>query len=122
MPKVYATVPEEERPMGLTNIEVNEENIEGFLGTSDIEYDRILASEPMVSSIAHSVVLIRTKENADIDAIKTKIKESINPRKWVCVGVEPDDVIIENKGNLIIVIVVEDEKIRNEIIDEFRSL
>ena len=122
MTKVYATVPEEEKPMALTNIEVNEENIEGFLGTADIEYESILASESMIGSIAHSVILVRTKDNADINEIKTKIKENINPRKWVCVGVEPDDVIIENKGNLIIVIVVEDENIRNEIIKEFKSL
>ena len=122
MTKVYASVPEDERPMALTNIEGNEENIEGFLGTSDIEYDSILASESMIGSIAHSVVLIRTKENADMDAIKTKIKENINPRKWVCVGVESEDVIIENKGNLIIVIVVEDENIRNNISKEFKSL
>ena len=122
MTKVYASVPEDDRPMALTNTEVTEENIEGFLGTSDIEYDSILASESMIGSIAHSVVLIRTKENADIDAIKTKIKENINPRKWICVGVEPEDVIIENKGNLIIVIVIEDENIRNSISKEFKSL
>lgn len=122
MDKVYVNVPEDERPMGLSKIEVNDENIEGFLGTSDIEYDEILASEPMVSSIAHSVVLIRVKDNADIEGIKTKIKDNINPRKWVCVGVEPDEVIIENKGNLIIVIVVEDENIRNEIAKEFKGL
>ncbi|MCH5166288.1 MAG: hypothetical protein J1F35_00210 [Erysipelotrichales bacterium] len=122
MTKVYASVPEEERPMALTNIEVTDENIEGFLGTSDIEYDSILASESMVGSIAHSVVLIRTKENADVNAIKAKIKENINPRKWVCVGVEPEDVIIENKGNLIIIIVIEDENIRNNINKEFKGL
>ena len=122
MTKVYADILESERPMSLTNIEVNEDNIEGFLGTSDIEYDSILASEPMISSIAHSVVLIRTKENADIEAIKTKIKENINPRKWICVWVEPEDVIIESKGNLIIVILVENEEHRNAIIKEFRSL
>lgn len=122
MTKVYATIPEDERPMALTNIEVNDENIVSFLGTSDIEYDSILASEPMISSIAHSVVLVRTKENADVDAIKTKIKENINPRKWVCVGVEPDEVIIENRGDLIIVIMVQDEEQRNKIITEFKSL
>lgn len=122
MTKVYSTVPEDDKPTSLSNIEVNEENIEGFLGTSDIEYDEILASEPMITSIAHSVVLVRTKENADVEAIKNKIKENINPRKWICVGVEPDDVIIENKGDLIIVILVNSENVRNEIIKEFRSL
>ena len=70
MEKVYADIPEDERPMMLTNTEVNEENIEYYLGTSDIEYEEALASESGVGSIAHSVVLVRTKDNADIEAIK----------------------------------------------------
>ena len=122
MSKVYEKVPEDDRPMALTNIEVNEENIVTFLGTSDIEYESILASEPMVSSIAHSVILIRTKEGADVGAIKTKIKENINPRKWVCVWVEDDDVIIDSKGDLIIVIMVEQEEIRTLIQEGFNNL
>ena len=58
MAKVYADIPEDERPMMLTNTEVNEENIEYFLGTKDIEYEEALASESGVGSIAHSVVLV----------------------------------------------------------------
>ena len=38
MTKVYAEIPEEQRPMGLTNMEINSENIEGFLGTDKIEF------------------------------------------------------------------------------------
>ena len=122
MSKVYADIPEDERPMGLTNIEVNEENIESFLGTTEIEYESILASESMIGSIAHSTVLVRVKENADIEAIKTKIKENVDPRKWICVGVEEDDVIIKNKGDLIIVIIVEDESTREKISQGFDNL
>ena len=102
MDKVYTLIPEEERPMMLTNIEVNDENIESFLGTKDIEYEEALASESGVGSIAHSVVLVRVKDNADVEAIKDKIEKKINPRKWVCV--EAEEVEIESKGNLIIVI------------------
>lgn len=122
MTKLYADIPEDERPMMLTNMEVTEENIEGFLGTSDIEYVSALASESAVGSIAHSVVLVRTKENADIEDIKTKIKENVNPRKWICVGVEEEDVIVENKGNLIVLIMVEDENTRNKLEKAFNNL
>lgn len=108
MTKVYANLSEDEKPMGLTNIPVDKDNVEGFLGTADIEFEEALASEPMVSSIAHSVVLVRVKEDADIEATMTKIKENVNPRKWLCVGVEEDQVIVKNKGNLIILIMVAD--------------
>ena len=104
MTKVYAELPEDKRPMGLTNMEVNAENIEGFLGTSDIEYEEALASESMVGSIAHSVVLVRVAKDADVEETKKVIKENVNPRKWICVGVEEDQVIVKNKGNLIILI------------------
>lgn len=122
MTKVYSDIPEEERPMMLMNTEVTEENIEYYLGTTDIEYEEALASESGVGSIAHSVVLVRTKENADIEAIKTKIKENINPRKWICVGVEESDVIVKNKGNLIVLILIEDSKTREKIESSFDNL
>jgi len=122
MTKVYANIPEDERPMMLMNTEINEENIEYYLGTSDIEYESALASESGVGSIAHSVVLVRTKENADIESIKTKIEDNVDPRKWICVGVEEDDVIVENKGNLIILIMVEDETTREKLEDAFDNL
>lgn len=122
MTKVYADIPEDERPMMLMNTEVNGENIEYYLGTADIEYDESLASESGVGSIAHSVVLLRTKDNADIESIKTTIKENVDPRKWICVGVEEDDVIVKNKGNLIILIMVEDETTRTKIEQAFDNL
>ena len=122
MTKVYEKVSDDQKPMALTNIEVTDENIVGFLGTSDIEYESALASEPMISSIAHSVVLVRAKDGANVEDIKTQIKENVNPRKWVCVGVEPDEVIIENKGDLIIVIIVEQEDIRTLIQEGFNNL
>lgn len=102
MTKVYADVPEEERPMMLTNFEVTEENVENYLGTKDIEYEEALASESAVGSIAHSVVLVRMKDGANIEEAKKKIEENANPRKWICV--EADDVVVKNKGNLIILI------------------
>lgn len=114
MEKVYVDIPEEERPMMLTNMEITSENVEMFLGTADIEYEEALASESATGSIAHSVVLIRVKDNANVEAIKEKIENSVDPRKWICV--EAEDVEVESKGNLIIVIMSSEattEKIEN---------
>ena len=122
MTKVYADIPEENRPMMLENIKVNEEHIEYYLGTSDIEYEEALASESGIGSIAHSVVLVRAKKNADVESIKTKIKESINPNKWICVGVDEKDVIVENKGDLIILILVENSDNRESLKNAFDNL
>lgn len=122
MAQVYSDVAEDKRPMMLTNTAINEENIEYFLGTKDIEYTEALASESGVGSIAHSVVLLRTKENADVEKIKDKIENSVNPRKWICVGVEKEDLIVENKGDLVILIMVEDEETREKLENSFEKL
>ena len=122
MTKVYADVKEESKPMMLQNIEVTDENIEYYLGTKDIEYKEALASESAVGSIAHSVVLLRVKENADVEKVKETIKEKVNPRKWICVGVEKEDLIIKNKGDLVILIMVEDEEVRSTLEKGFDNL
>ena len=115
MDKVYASIPQEERPMMLMNTEVTKENVEMYLGTSDIEFEEALASESATGSIAHSVVLVRVKDGANVELIKEKIEKSINPRKWICV--EAEEVEIESKGNLIILIMsseINTEKIETE--------
>lgn len=64
MAKVYEGIPEEELPMALSNIEVTKDTLANYVGTSDIDMKEALASESMVGSIAHSVVLIRMNEGA----------------------------------------------------------
>lgn len=122
MTKLYDGIADEDKPMMLGNIELNEENIEGFVGTSDIEYKEAIASESMVGSIAHSVVLLRTKDGADVEDVKKKIKDNVNPRKWICVGVEPDDVIVKSKGDLVVLILIENAAIRETIDKNFNEL
>ena len=122
MDKVYAEIPEDERPMMLQQVEVNADNIEYYFGTSDISYKEALASEPAIGSIAHSVVLIRVADDASVEDVKTKIKENVNPRKWVCVGVEAEDVIVKNRGNLIILILEDDQTTREALEKGFDNL
>ena len=105
MTKVYANLGEDEKPM-LEQIEITKENVENYLGTADIEFEEALASEPTISSIAHSVVLVRVSEDADIEATMNKIKENAPHEKWFCVRVPKEEVIVKNKGNLIILIMV----------------
>ena len=108
MTKVYGDIPSNQLPMMLSNIEITSENQEYYLGTNDITYKEALASESMVGSIAHSVVLIRLNDSSDAEKVVSKLKESVNPRKWVCVGVE--EVKVENNGDLVIVIMNDTHK------------
>ena len=106
MSSVYENLDDENKPIMLENIDIDEENIEYYLGTDDIEFEEAIASESMTGSIAHSVVLVRVKDKANIEDIKKKIEDNVDPRKWICV--EAENVVVKSKGNLIILIMVND--------------
>lgn len=128
MDKIYADIKEEDRPM-LETVNILEQETENLddliiytIGTKDIKYKEIYESRPMIGSIAYSVVLVRMEEGADVEAAKTAIKDNVDPRKWFCVWVEPEDVIIKSKGDLIILIMVENETLRTQIEAGFDNL
>lgn len=128
MDKIYADIKEEDRPM-LETVNILEQETENLddliiytIGTKDIKYKEIYESRPMMGSIAYSVVLVRMEEGADVEAAKTAIKDNVDPRKWFCVWVEPEDVIIKSKGDLIILIMVENETLRTQIEKGFDNL
>ena len=72
----------------------------------------------MMTSVAHSVVLIRVKDEMTALKAKEELKETVDPRKWVCVGV--DNVITESKGNLVLLVM--DDEIGTKIRDNFLEL
>lgn len=121
---VYEDVAEDEKPMlGTINVLKDApDNVEYYIGTTDIEYEEIIASEPMMSSIAYSVVLVRMKDGADIEAAKQEILDNVNPAKWLCVEVPKEDVIVKNRGNVIILIMVENSEIREKLEKGFDEL
>ena len=107
MTKLYAGISEENLPMGLSNMEINKENVESFIGTSDVKYTEALANESMVGAIAHSVVLLRTESSAEAANAVEEIKAKVDPRKWICV--EASNVVVKNKGNLVVLIMSNEE-------------
>ena len=119
MKKLYENISEDEMPL-LETIEVTKENQEYYLGNVSFNYQEALASEPVMSSIAHSVVLIRLKDTKNIENIKKEIKEKVDPNKWICVGVEDKNVIVVSKGNLILLVM--DDEYATQIRDNFLNL
>lgn len=122
MSKVYNGIGEDNLPMYLENVELTEDTIYNYIGTSDIKWKEAIASESKIGSIAHSVVLIRMDDNAtskEITDAKKKIEENANPAKWVCV--EAEKVYVESKGKLIILI-MSDNELANTLKDNFDKL
>ena len=77
------------------------DNVAYMLGTADVAFTEGITSEAAIMTIPHSLILFRAEDGADIEAMKTAIKTNIDPRKWICVGVDPDQVIVDSIGNLV---------------------
>lgn len=107
MDKVYAGIPGEELPMMLGDMPVDSESAAYYLGTADVSFKEALANEPMISSIAHSVVLVRLNDAKDATDAVEKIKANVNPSKWLCATASK--VIVESKGDLVILIMSSEE-------------
>jgi predicted small lipoprotein YifL len=91
---------------GLTNIE----------GVAEAAYN-----EPMMSSQAYSVVLVKLAEGADATAIAEAMKTGINPSKWVCVTADKVETATVDGYVLLVMLsdVFADSLTCETVIDEF---
>ena len=62
------------------------------------------AYEPMMSSIAFSLVTVRVAPGADSKAVAESMKSGVDPRKWICV--EADDLLVAGYGDVVMLIMV----------------
>ncbi len=92
MDEMYANIPTDMVPMSLATMELDLQDIDTVsyhTGLTDLsQIEGIAISEPMMSSVAYSVVYIRTKDGADAEQIRQTLMDNVNPAKWLCVTAE----------------------------------
>jgi hypothetical protein len=64
----------------------------------------VYKSEPMMSSQAYSMVLVKTKNAEDTKEIANEMLKNIDPAKWICVCA--DDIKIVSSGDIILLIML----------------
>lgn len=74
------------------NMELNKQNFEEFSFIPWKEGIEAIVSEGLISTNAHSMVLIKTSKK-DGEKIAKEIASKANPRKWICVGSETAKVL-----------------------------
>lgn len=84
-----------------------------------------VASESMIGSQAYSLVLVRTKEGADIAEVAQAMKDGIDQRKWICV--EADNIRVSGAGDVVMLVMISTELSSDKlsvdtITDAFKTL
>ena len=79
--------------------------LKSYTGLDDAaQITEAAAFEPMMGSMAFSMVLVRTVEGADSKAVAEAMKAGIDTRKWICV--EADDLKVAGFGDVVMLIMV----------------
>lgn len=104
----------------LVTTQITAENEAFFLGTTGLKIKEGIASEPAISSIPYSVCVIRLEEGEDVAAAVKAIQENANPAKWICVQVDPQNVIVDSAGDVIILIMT--DEFAGALHDNFKAL
>ena len=91
--------------------------ITGLENANDLEY--IVASEPMMTAQAYSLVLVKVKDGVDANSIAKTMNENIDARKWICVSAEK--VYTTSSGD-IVCLVMSSEEVAKPMYEKFKTL
>ena len=119
--RVYAEIPDFEIMLGpATEIALDDAaSVKTYLGLDSADGIReAVFSEPMMSSIAYSVCLVRVDAGADTEALKKSMVDGVDPAKWICVSAEK--VAAVDSGDLIL-LVMSEAALTDSILNGFSS-
>lgn len=82
--------------------------IKAFTGLDNAEsITEAAAFEPMMGSLAFSMVMVRVAPEADAKAVAEAMKAGIDTRKWICV--EANDLMVTGYGDVVMLIMLNTE-------------
>lgn len=100
-------------------VEIDSENFSSYLFIEPVEGAEALASEAMISAIAHSAVLLRLPEGSDSQSVANEIRENADPRKWICV--EAEKTLVTEQENMVL-LVMSSSSAAEAITENFNAL
>lgn len=80
--------------------------------------ESIVVSEPLITSQAYSVAIVKVKNNADVEKIKQDMLDNIDMRRWICVSAE--QLYITNSGNVIFSVMA-DKDVAKAVYNDFKK-
>ena len=108
--KIYAQKPVEFAPMTLSPDDPDYGSMwDWFYYTGLADGSKVkeaAVSEPMIGSIAFSLVVLRVNNAAEAKAVAQEMHDNINTRKWMCV--EAGDLQVAGYGDVVMLIMVDE--------------
>ena len=100
-----------------------DEDREFYLGSTNYpEFEDSVAVVPMIRIDTRVLYVIKATNKGDIDTIKTVLKENIDPSRLICVTFSLEDVVIENRGEVIFMTINSDAEQRAALVEAFRTI
>lgn len=101
---------------GLATNPVDKDNIEAYLGVKTDVVDGY-ESAPMMLASAYSLVVVKVKDGVDMNKLKEDVKANAPINKWICVSVNKDQVFVETRGNVLMLLMVRCDKEEGSVSD-----
>ena len=103
--------------MELDMTDVEALTYETGLSSAD-KVDSVVVSQPMISSQAYSMILVKVKDGEDADAVAKEMSENINPNKWICVSAEK--IYATSSGNVAFLVMTNAE-MADDVYESFKT-
>ncbi|MBE6682131.1 MAG: hypothetical protein E7600_07600 [Ruminococcaceae bacterium] len=117
---LYDGIAEDQRPF-VMSMPLTSEDFEFFTFVPYEEGLEAVANEPMMSSIAHSIVLVKAPTAEKAQELAKAMKENCDPRKWMCV--EADIVeTVTNKNLAMLLMTTTEGGMSETILKNFNAL
>lgn len=89
----------------------------GLQSGQDLEF--LVASEPLISSQAYSLVIAKVKNGVDANKIAKNMNDNVDQRKWICVSAEK---VYSTSSGDVVFLIMSSEETAKPIYEKFKSL
>ena len=96
------------------------ETVKYFTGLQNIDnVEYVVASEPMMTSQAYSLMLVKVKNGADANSVAKEMNENVDERKWICVTAEK---IYSVASGDVVCLVMSNADTAKTVFDSFKTI
>lgn len=119
--KIYEKSKNEMYALETREIDLDDEmSLQAYTGLKSKEkIETVVVSESMRTATAYSLVLVKVKPEADVEAIKKEMVDNVDMRRWICVSA--DYVYANNTDNLIFMVLASEENAKPQY-DAFKDI